>query len=222
MFSEKPGAKFRLREPFAAGSHLSGALASVFAACYLASCSSGQVLDLSIIAIYGLALVVLFLSSGLFHGLHVSENTINKLERLDYAAIYLLIAGTYTPLCFFVVKGELGWGLFASQWILAFIGMWLALTRGPGSRGLQVAIYLAMGWAFLLILPSLSAALTPRAFNLLILGGVFYSVGALIFMLNAPAFLKTRLSTHDCWHIFVLLGSAAHYGFVLQIVSEAV
>jgi hemolysin III len=82
-----------------------------------------------------------------------------------------------------------------------------------------VGIYLAMGWAFLLALPSLSAALSPSAFAFLILGGAIYSVGAVIFALDWPSLFRTRVSAHDFWHVLVLLGSASHYALVLQLMS---
>jgi len=210
---------FKLREPFSAASHLSGALAGVFGAIYLLYVCDQSAGSIIIVLIYSLALITLFLVSGLFHGLHCSPVIVEKLERADYAAIYVFIAGTYTPICLFVIRGWMGIGLLAGEWILACVGAWLALTRGPTQRGVQVFIYLAMGWAFLLALPSLSRALQPMPFNLLILGGLFYSVGAVIFTLNRPSLFRERCSAHDFWHMLVLLGSSAHFAAIAQVVS---
>lgn len=211
--------KLGLREPFSAASHLSGSLAGVFGAVYLLCCCDQSWASVVAILIYSLALVTLFLVSGLLHGLHCSPITISRLERLDYAAIYFFIAGTYTPICLFALPGWFGTGLLIGEWVLAFVGAWLALSREPASRNLQVFIYLAMGWAFLLVLPSLSKALSPLPFNLLILGGVFYSVGAVVFALDWPNLFRNRYSAHDCWHMLVLLGSAAHYTAILYVIS---
>lgn len=208
-----------LREPFSAASHLFGALAGIYGAIYLISCSDGKSYSVSVILIYSLALITLFLISGLLHGLHCSDATIQKLERLDYSAIYLFIAGTYTPVCLFVITGKFGIWILVIEWILALFGVWLALSRGPSGKNLQVCIYLVMGWAFLFALPSLSKALTPLAFDLLILGGIFYSVGAIIFALDWPHLFRSKFSAHDFWHVLVLLGSAAHFAFVAQVVS---
>lgn len=209
---------YRLREPFSAASHLFGAFAALIGAVYLVYCCDGSYATVISSVIYGLALVSLFLISGLFHGLHCSEETLGKLERLDYAAIYFFIASTYTPACLFAIGGSMGKWLLISEWLLAMIGIWLALSRGPAHRNLQVAIFLAMGWGFLLALPSLLDALAPLPFNLLILGGVFYSVGAVIFALDWPCMFRSRLSGHDFWHVLVLLGSASHYLFVVNLV----
>lgn len=211
-------AAYPLREPFSAGSHLVGAFAALIGAIYLVWCCDGTYATVISSVIYGLALVGLFLVSGLFHGLRCSDATLSKLERLDYAAIYFFIASTYTPACLFAIGGNLGSTLLLIEWILACIGIWLALSRGPAHRNIQVAIFLAMGWAFLFALPSLFRALAPQPFNLLILGGVFYSVGAVVFILDWPTMFRTRLSGHDFWHVLVLLGSAAHYAFVVQLV----
>lgn len=209
----------RLREPFAAGSHLLGALAAILGAAYLFHCGDGSSCSISAILVYSLALIALFLVSGLFHGLTCSDAIIAKFERLDYAAIYVFIAATYTPVCLFVISGQLGIGLLIGEWLLALLGVWLALTRGPSGRNIQVCIYLAMGWAFLLALPSLSRSLSPLAFDLLITGSVFYSIGAIIFAFDWPSLFRTRFSAHDVWHVLVLLGSISHYAVIVQIVS---
>ena len=210
-----------LREPFASGSHLLGALAGLFAVIYLVGSCDGSTEAVCAALIYGIALISVFLISGLFHGLHCSEAGITKLERLDYAAIYLFIAGTYTPVCLFVIGGSLGTWLLAGEWALAIIGVYLTLNRGPTHRNLQVVIFLIMGWAFTLALPSLDKALSPPLFNLLILGGLFYSVGAVIFACGLPQFFRNKLSAHDWWHVLVLLGSSAHYIMVLRIMSQS-
>ena len=209
----------KLREPFAAASHLFGAVAGVVGAIYLVWCSDGSSASVVTLLVYSLALIGLFLISGLFHGLHCSDAMISKLERLDYAAIYLFIAGTYTPVCIFVITGKFGLWLLFAEWSLALVGVWLALFRGPAGRNIQVCVYLAMGWAFLLAIPSLSKALSPLAFNLLILGGLFYSIGAIIFAFNWPRIFRSGFSAHDFWHVLVLLGSASHYALVVQVVS---
>ena len=208
----------KLREPFASGSHLSGSIAGIFGAVYLVLACNGSFSSITAVLVYSVAFIALFLVSGLLHGLHCSEKLSNQLERLDYAAIYLFIAGTYTPVCLFAIKGNLGLGILIGEWILALLGIWLVLTRGPSSRNIQICVFFGMGWAFLLALPSLSKALSPVAFTLLLLGGVSYSIGAVILALDWPKLFKARFSTHDLWHVLVLCGGGLHYAFVVQIV----
>ncbi len=211
----------RLREPFSSASHLFGALAGIVGAIYLLCDCDQHWSSVVTVLVYSLALISLFLVSGLLHGLHCSAATLEKLERLDYAAIYLFIAGTYTPICLFVISGPFGISLLVAEWFLAGLGAWLSLTRGPQSRNLQVCIYLAMGWAFLLLLPTLSHALSPLAFNLLILGGMLYSVGAVVFIINCPNLFRTRYSAHEFWHVMVLLAGSAHYFAIAQVIPSS-
>lgn len=208
-----------LREPLSSGSHLLGALAAIYGAFYLIRCCDGSSDSVITVLVYSLATVILFSISGLLHGLHCSDSTISTLERLDYAAIYLFIAGTYTPVCIYGIGGAFGSGLLIGIWSLAVLGIYLSLTRGASRSNLQIAIYLIMGWAFLLALPSLSKALSPLAFNLLMLGGILYSVGAVVFAINWPSIFRSRVSAHDLWHLMVLMGSASHYALVVQVIS---
>ena len=214
-----PSLRLNLREPFASGSHLSGALAAVAGAIYLLQACDGKSLTLVAIIIYGLALITVFSVSALLHGLQCSTDTLARLERLDYASIYFFIAGTYTPVCLFGIGGSFGTWLLAGEWTLAVLGIWLCLRHGPVNSGIQVLIYLLMGWAFVLAIPSLEKALTPISFNLLLLGGALYSIGALVFFLNWPSIFRTKLTGHDFWHVLAMAGSAAHYFFVVQVMT---
>jgi len=208
----------KLREPFAAGSHLLGAFAGVFGGVYLVSYSDGSFASVSVAILYSLALVTALISSALFHGLHGCSKTIDRLERLDYAAIYFFIAATYTPLCIIVLNNNLGLSLLIGVWLMAFLGIWLLLRQSRPNRYWQAIIYLIMGWGFLIALPSIASALAPLPFNLLIFGGACYTIGAIIFLLDWPHLSKKYFSAHDCWHLLVLVGVAAHYGFLLEII----
>lgn len=114
---------------------------------------------LAVTGIHSLAMTTLFLTSGLPHGLYCSESTVVRLEKLDYAGIYLLIAGTYTPVFLRVMPGSFGHGLLITEWALALIGIWLSLVHGPTHRKLQVLSFLGMGWGFVFAIPSLFTAL---------------------------------------------------------------
>lgn len=207
-----------LREPFSSASHLGGALFAAIGAVYLIWCSSCTTVAICASLLYAVPLVCLLVISGLLHGLHASSELLHKLERLDHAAIYLFIAGTYTPVCIYALGDNIGFWLLLTEWTLAIIGIWLTLSRGPAHPYLQVAIFIVMGWGWVFAFPSLFKNLGSVPFNLLVIGGIFYSVGALLFAVNPPNVFRLRLSAHDCWHVLVLLGSAAHYAFILQII----
>jgi len=210
---------FKLREPFSAGSHLFGALAGIFGGIYLLGYTDGSLISVLVVSLYSVALVSAMLTSALFHGLHCSDKTLNRLERMDYAAIYFFIAATYTPLCIFVLQNNLGIGLLIGIWLLAFFGMWLSLRPKTPNRTWQALMCIMMGWGFLLALPSISSALAPLPFYLLLLGGACYTIGAIIFLLDWPHLSRKYFSAHDCWHLLVLGGIAAHYAFFVQIIA---
>ncbi|HXV74968.1 MAG TPA: hemolysin III family protein [Candidatus Polarisedimenticolaceae bacterium] len=163
-------------------------------------------------AVYGASLVSLYLFSTLYHG--VRGRAKRLFRRLDHNAIYLLIAGTYTPFVLVTLRGGWGWSLFGVIWGLALVGIaGETLSRGAG-KGLRVAVYLAMGWLIVIALRPLLERLPDGAIALLAAGGVLYSVGVVFYALD-----KRIAHGHAIWHLFVIAGSAAHFFAVLLYVA---
>ena len=156
------------------------------------------------VAIYGISLLLVYLFSTLYHGSH-GENK-RTFQQLDHMAIYLLIAGTYTPFTLTVLNGVWGWSLFGIFWTLAVIGIVIDSRYVSGPRNIQLSIYLVMGWLMIVASKLLYAELSAGGLLWLILGGVFYTVG-IYFYLNDER--KPRY--HIIWHQFVITGSACHY-----------
>jgi len=164
-------------------------------------------------AVFGSTLILLYTASTLYHALP-GELPRRVLRTLDHIAIFLLIAGTYTPFTLIVLPGAWGWGLFGIIWALAVAGgaLELGLLRRLRTRWLAVAIYVAMGWVALVAFEPLHAHLAPDGLALLIAGGVTYTLGV-------PFYLCRRLPFHHAvWHGFVLAGSVLHYLAVLLYV----
>jgi len=135
-------------------------------------------------------------------------------QRLDHTAIYLLIAGTYTPIALLVLKGELGWRVFAAVWALAVVGVLQEFRHVKGERVLSIVIYLAMGWLGVLAFRPLVAGLGPGGLAWLMAGGLCYTGGVAFYVLDR------RLPVcHGIWHLFVLAGSISHYVVVLVFVA---
>jgi hemolysin III len=153
-------------------------------------------------------LFLLYLSSTLYHSLRGRAKAV--FQVLDHHAIYLLIAGTYTPFTLVALKGETGWWLFGAVWGLAIFGIVVDTLRGEGGRGLSVAIYLLMGWLIVFALQSIIAALPPAGFRWLLAGGIFYTVGVIFYALDGR-----WPWCHGIWHLFVLAGSTSHYLAIL-------
>ncbi len=159
-------------------------------------------------SIFGATMMVLYLASTLYHAFPQSR-TKRVFKIFDHGAIFLLIAGTYTPFTLGVLQGTWGWTLFGIVWSLAILGVVLKSTAGAGSGKLSTALYLAMGWLAVLAVKPLWLNMPAWGLIWLLAGGVMYSAGVLFFMAD-----KIRY-THFVWHLFVLAGTACHVIAVL-------
>ena len=159
-------------------------------------------------SVYGATLLVLYLFSTLYHSLRGSAK--NLFRKLDHGAIYLLIAGTYTPFTLVTLRGGWGWSLFGVIWGLAAVGIVLDLLARKRWRVLPVAVYVLMGWLVLLALKPLLRALPPGGLALLLAGGLFYTSGLVFYGLGSR-----WPRAHGIWHLFVIAGSVSHYFAVL-------
>lgn len=160
-------------------------------------------------AIYGLTLVLLYTASTLYHALPAPRAK-DVFRVLDHAAIYLLIAGTYTPFALGVLRGTWGWSLLAAVWALAVVGIVLKATRGFRYAWLSTAVYLAMGWLIVVALRPLVAQIGIDGLAWLLAGGLAYTAGVVFF-----AWDRLRYG-HMVWHLFVLAGSICHFVAVLR------
>jgi hemolysin III len=172
--------------------------------------SGGDARHIASVAIYGTTLILLYTASTLYHGVPV-ERAKPILRQLDHAAIYLLIAGTYTPFTLITLHGPWGWSLFAIVWTLAIAGMVLVM-RGMRRRAVAVALYIGLGWIGLVALGPLVRSLPPGGLWLLFGGGACYTLGV-------PFYVAKRVRfNHALWHCFVLAGSILQFFAVLLYV----
>lgn len=159
-------------------------------------------------SIFGSSLVLLYLSSTLYHSF-TREKLKNLFVRFDHAAIFLLIAGTYTPFVLTTIRGALGWTLFGIIWGLAIAGMVIRSIYLTRFRKLMVGIYLAMGWMFLLAIGPIVRNLPASSIAFLFIGGACYSIGVIFYAWRGLKY------GHGIWHLFVLAGSIMHFFSVL-------
>jgi hemolysin III len=165
--------------------------------------------------VFGVALVLLYSSSTLYHSIGQGHARAKAVLRvLDHSAIFLLIAGTYTPFTLVSLRGPWGWSLFGVVWGLALAGIALRLVLPRRPTVLFVSLYLAMGWCVVVAAKPLLAAVAPGGIALLAAGGLAYSVGVVFYVSKRPYH-------HAIWHVFVLAGSAFHYAAVLRYVALA-
>ena len=166
--------------------------------------SKGNKWHLVSFTIYGSTLVLLYLASTLYHSF-TKEKIKNLFARFDHAAIFLLIAGTYTPFLLTVLRGPLGWTLFGIIWGVAIIGVVIRSIYLTRFRKLMVALYLAMGWMFVVAVGPMIKNLPLLSIIFLFLGGISYSVGVIFYVKRDMKY------AHGIWHLFVLAGSIMHF-----------
>ena len=159
--------------------------------------------------VYATTLLLLFTSSMLYHGLP-SPAAKRIFQRIDHAAIYLLIAGTYTPFTLITLRGPWGWTLFGIIWGLAIAGVALKGTFGARLPALSTAVYLGMGWLAVIALRPLLMNVAPRGIAWLVAGGLCYTVGVVFYVRD-----ERHRYHHAVWHVFVLAGSIAHFCAIL-------
>jgi len=201
-------------ERFNTYTHLAGALLALSGAAVLIvlGALSGDVWKIVSFSIYSATLVLMYGFSTLYHGTRGRAK--NFFRMLDYNAIYLLIAGSYTPFVLVTLRGPWGWSLFGIVWGLAAVGILQEFLLGKRTRVMSLVIYVLMGWVAMVAVIPLVAALSWAGFAWVVAGGVVYTVG-IIFYLYDERFTHW----HGIWHLFVLAGSAIHYFAILLYVA---
>lgn len=159
-------------------------------------------------SIYGASLILLYSSSTLYHSIHYPPAKA-VLQRLDHAAIYLLIAGTYTPFLLVNLRGPWGWSLFATVWSIAVAGVVLEFIRQRRFKRLSLVLYLGLGWIVLVAIDPMLDRVETGGLVLLLIGGLCYSFGVIFYL------WKKLVYHHAIWHLFVLAGSVLHFFAVL-------
>ncbi len=156
------------------------------------------------IVVFGISLVILYAASTFYHA-SKDPKIRRNFNIFDHAAIYVLIAGTYSPFTIIVLEGSLGWIIFGCTWAFALVGIVLKLFYTGRYDKLSTIMYILMGWQIILVINPLIDVFSPEGLRLLFAGGVFYTVGALIYS------SKKIKYNHAVFHVFVLLGSTSHY-----------
>jgi hemolysin III len=194
--------------------HLLGSVLAVIGLIFLVvrAALTGDPWKIVSFSIFGVMLVALYTSSALYHSI---KGTSKKFfQKFDHTAIYLLIAGSYTPFTLVTLRGAWGWSLFGVVWGLALIGIIQDLLFAKRRGILSMVIYLLMGWIAMVAVRPLSRALQGAGMTLLVAGGLFYTVGVVFYALD-----KKFVYSHGIWHLFVLAGSMCHYFTIFLFVA---
>lgn len=169
------------------------------------------------VILFGISLVALYIASSVYHYANGSARKLLILRKLDHAMIYVLIAGTYTPILLQYMAGVKGWAFVAGIWVCALLGIVIKLCWFGAPRWLQTLLYIFMGWAVLFDI-SILQAMSGTAVFLLAAGGVSYTLGAVIYILKKPN-ITPSFGFHELFHVFVLLGSLFHFMMIFFYVA---
>lgn len=203
-----------LRDPISSITHLLAGGLSVIALILLISKQLiiGNVNTMLFVSsiIFGVSMILLYFTSGIYHAISATkEKAIAVMKKVDHSMIYVLIAGSYSPFCLYVLPKKIGIPVFIILWIIAVSGITLKVFWINMPRVLSTALYIAMGWVALFVIKDLYLKLVTPAFFLLVLGGILYTIGGVIYAIKKPNFKNWNF--HDIFHIFTMLGSLAHF-----------
>jgi hemolysin III len=207
----------KLREPVNGLTHLGGSIAAFFGLIALIIAGWGVTAKVISVLIYGFGLISLFTASATYHMARVKPATLKILRKIDHSAIFLLIAGTYTPFCMIAFTGFWRWGLLSIIWAIAGIGILVKVFYIKAPRWLNAVIYVIMGWLCIMAAPQMPSMLPFGAMVWLIVGGVVYTLGAVIYATKIFNFIPGKFGFHEVWHIFVLIGALAHFISVMLL-----
>ena len=212
-----------IREPGSAITHFIAMMMAVFATVPLlvkAGIQSGWENFLAM-AIFMGSMILLYGASATYHSVDLTGRSLRVFRKLDHMMIFVLIAGSYTPVCLIVLGGELGYTLLALVWGIAAVGMLVKACWITCPKWFSSVIYIAMGWVCVLVFGPLLKTLSAPAFLWLLAGGIIYTVGGVIYALKLPIFNAKHkfFGSHEVFHLFVMGGSICHFIFMYLYVA---
>lgn len=212
-----------IREPGSALTHFVGMMLAVFASVPLiikAGLTSGMTCAQSM-TVFMLSMILLYGASATYHSVNLQGKNLKIFRKIDHMMIFVLIAGSYTPICVMVLNPSLGYPLLALVWGLALIGILVKALWITCPKWFSSIIYISMGWVCVLVFGPLWAAIPKGAFAWLLAGGIIYTIGGIIYALKLPLFNSrfTYFGSHELFHLFVMGGSICHFIFMYRYVA---
>ena len=214
---------FHIKDPGSSITHFIGFICAILATpCLLIYASARHIglAGLVSLSVFMISMVLLYGASTAYHTFIVQSHTEKILKRIDHMMIFVLIAGSYTPVCAMVLPQPTGTILLAVIWGLAFAGMVLKLFWVTCPKWFSSIIYIAMGWACVFVMPQLYVSLSWQAFLLLALGGIIYTIGGVIYAMKLKVFNERfpKFGSHEVFHVCVMLGSLCHYFAIASVI----
>ncbi|MBU1168344.1 MAG: hemolysin III family protein [Proteobacteria bacterium] len=205
--------KFYFREPISGLTHFIGLILAVIGAIFLiiTSISPLKIIHVVSFSIFGAGMIMIYLASTLYHWLPLSDKGIAFMRRVDHMMIFFIIAATYTPICLIPLKGAWGTSILCCVWSFALIGLMIKLFWMEAPRWLSTSLYLLMGWICIVAIWPLIVNLQAGALFWLLAGGIFYSVGAVIYGIKKPDPFPEVFGFHELFHVLIMMGTASHF-----------
>lgn len=213
--------KIKFRDPVSGLTHLFSAILAVVGLMILLFLGRGDASKEISLLIYGLSLILMLSASAAYHLVSARPAILIWLRKMDHTAIYLLIAGTYTPVCLYYFTGFWRSGFLAIIWGMALIGIIVKLFIIRAPRWVTAGIYLLMGWLSILAVREILTRMPAPALFWLALGGLAYTFGAIVYILKKPDFIPGVFGFHEVWHIFVILGCLAHFILIAVFITPS-
>lgn len=210
--------KIRLKDPVSGLTHLLGAILSVVALILLVyyAVLDGTVWHIVSFSIFGASLILLYTASSVYHLLPASEKGTRMLRKFDHMMIYVLIAGTYTPVCLIPLRGGWGWSLLCTIWAIAMLGIIMKVLWFNAPRWLYTVFYVIMGWLAVIAVYPIVRTMPIGAVVWMFVGGILYSIGAIIYGTKWPRLKSKVFGFHELFHLFVLYGSFCHFWMMFR------
>ena len=216
--------KFKLKDPGSAITHFIAMILSIFAAGPLLIRASVKHDSLHVfsLAIFIFSMILLYAASTTYHTLDISPKINKILKKFDHMMIFILIAGTYTPVCLIVLNNSMGYLLCGIVWAIALIGILSKALWIHCPKWFSSILYIGMGWVCVIAITQLLKALSPAAFGWLLAGGILYTIGGIIYALKLSVFNAKHkcFGSHEIFHLFVMAGSACHFVLMFQYVAN--
>lgn len=211
-----PKFTFKAKDPLSALSHFIGFLCSIVLSPVLLihlSNKGASHIEMISLGIFMLSMILLYGASASYHSFNISEKANRVLKKLDHMSIFILIAGSYTPLCVMTLPKPIGIHLLIIVWTIALLGMLFKFFWVTCPKWISSVMYIAMGWACIFRIPQLYAGLGVHGFMWLLAGGLFYTIGGVIYSMRLNIIPKNNkgFGNHELFHLFVLAGSLCHY-----------
>lgn len=206
----------KFREPFSALSHAVGGLLVLAAVIALVVTAMNRPMAMAGFAVFGICALALYAASATYHA--ASEDR-RFLQRLDHAAIYFMIAGSYVPVSLLALHGSARWTVLGLQFGLATIGATYSLVRAKTPEALRMVLYIVQGWMALPLLGTIARGSSSTVVAWIVAGGLVYTLGAVVYATERPRLWPGRFGSHDLWHLFVLGGTGCHLMMMRSLVA---